>query len=171
MAKSNSADRKPETKRSKKANVPIKQEPEEVFNPETSNLVAHAKRELSLAGIDNADSDYGGAIATAVTELVTTFASQRHSGCSAQITIEILNRLLRYETLTPLTDNPGEWQSVSQHFNEPMWQNIRSPKHFSRDGGKTYYDVETNKRGRSMTAKEFEDAKKKASQEKPEATK
>lgn len=108
-----------------------------------SNLRIHARRELSLAGLDQPDSDYDGMLAAAVLELITTFADQGHSGYSASLLADLFGRLARYEPLTPLTYAPDEW-----HRHEglgpdggDLWQNVRDSRVFSVDGGVTHYDV------------------------------
>ena len=45
-----------------------------------------------------------------------------------------LNRLLRYENLAPLTDEPREWVQIG----DELWQSIRNRDAFSNNGGKTY---------------------------------
>ena len=125
-----------------------------------SPLIAHAKRELALAGIDKADSDYGGALATAALDLIRTFAGQRHSGASAEMVKQIFLQLASFEVLTPLTNSPEEWRSVSKEMGEPMWQNVRGPAYLSRDGGKTWFRADNAKvTGKSITPAEL-DAKK-----------
>jgi hypothetical protein len=95
-----------------------------------SQLVQHAIRELAL--VDN-DKEFNDCIINAVRE----FAKYGHSGGSAGVAIHILNDLLQYKNLSPLTDDPSEWMHVSD--NEPCWQSRRNPEAFSNDGGKTYY--------------------------------
>ena len=99
-----------------------------------SNLITHAKRELDLAGLFDKDSDYDGMLGKAALELVETFAGQGHSGLSAFAVIDITQRLLSYEPLTPLTSNSSEWNEVS----DGLWQSARKANAFSTDGGKTY---------------------------------
>lgn len=100
-----------------------------------SNLVDHAKRELALAGNDD---DFNQSIIKAV----KAFSSFGHSGGSASIAIPMLNDLLNYRNLTPLTDDPDEWMHVAEDvWGEAggIWQSRRNPEAFSRDGGKSYY--------------------------------
>ena len=107
-------------------------------------LVEHAAREMRLAGLYDEDGDYGGMMPAAVMKLIKVFASSGHSGFSAEMCLEIFNKLARYKTLTPITSNPDEWRDVSSlggQDGEPLWQNKRDSKLFSTDGGKTYWDV------------------------------
>lgn len=95
------------------------------------NLVEHAKRELALAGNDE---DFNNSIIKAV----EAFASYGHSGGSASVAVPMLNDLLQYKNLTPLTDHWDEWMEVEMG-DIPCWQSIRNPEAFSHDHGYTYY--------------------------------
>lgn len=101
----------------------------------------HAKRELAKAGLTGPDAEYGGMIAEAVLGLVEIFSRQGHSGFSAMKTLMIFERLAKFKVLTPLTDDPEEWQDVSAEAGRPSWQSRRQSSCFSDDGGKTYYDL------------------------------
>lgn len=100
-----------------------------------SNLVEHARRELELCGQTAEDPKY----AAPLVATVEAFTSYGHSGGSAMVAVEQLNRLLRYETLSPLTSSPAEWNDVSEMSGTPLWQSTRNPAAFSRDGGHTWY--------------------------------
>lgn len=110
-----------------------------------SNLVKHAEEELKLAGLFDKDSDYEGMLGDAVLELVRVFAKQGHSGFSAQQTLAIFNEVASYKPLTPIGKSKDEWVNVSDMSNEKMWQNKRRGTTFSRDGGKTWYDIDDPK--------------------------
>lgn len=103
--------------------------------PEGSNIARHAWDELNRAGLFTDDGDfYGGMTGRAVMDLVDVFVEQGHSGVSASIVIDILRRVLAFEPLGPLTDDPDEWMEVD----DGLWQSRRQPRAFSKDGGKTY---------------------------------
>jgi len=102
-------------------------------------LVEHAESELRLAGLFDEDSDYDGALGPAILEVVKTFSSYGHSGFSAMMSVAILEKLLRFEPLTPLTNNPQEWYLVAEEVGgKDLWQSRRNSEAFSNDGGKTY---------------------------------
>ena len=105
-----------------------------------SPLVAHARRELTLAGLLDKDYDYDGMLGEAALQLVETFAAQGHSGMSAFATVDLAQRLMSYEPLTPLTNDPAEWNHISDDMagRPDLWQSTRKPDAFSNDGGKTY---------------------------------
>ena len=111
-----------------------------------SNLEKHAEREMRLAGLYDKDADYGGMIPKNVIEVVTAFAAAGHSGESAAQTLSILERVLRFKTLTPITKDPVEWMEVGEDQShtpgKTLWQNRRDCSNFSNDGGKTYYNVD-----------------------------
>lgn len=96
-----------------------------------SNLVAHARRELELIG-EEPDVIKG------YVKVIQAFADMGHSGGSAMVAIPTIGRLLRFENLAPLTDDPDDWIEVG--FG--MWQNRRCSRMFSEDGGKSYTDVD-----------------------------
>jgi hypothetical protein len=97
-----------------------------------SNLVLHARRELRLIGEDQDVID-------GLSRVVQAFADMGHSGGSAHFAS--LDKLLRYQPLSDLTDDPGEW--IDRHADGttpvPLWQSDRNPEAFSTDAGKTYY--------------------------------
>lgn len=122
-----------------------------------SNLIAHAKREIELAGVGDADADYGGMIGKSVMELMEMFSQQGHSGQSAILTITMFAHLARYDVLTPLTDDPEEWMEITADMlteqdrieGKRLWQSRRKPSVFSRDGGKNWHDLESETKGKS----------------------
>lgn len=99
---------------------------------EDGNLVSHAKRELERL---NNDNDFNQSIIKAV----RAFSSYGHSGGSASVAIPLLNDLLQFKNLTPLTNNPEEWNDVSEMSGHSLWQSKRNPEAFSEDKGVTYY--------------------------------
>lgn len=115
-----------------------------------SNLETFAKEELERAGLFSKDSDYNGMVGHAVLKMVQEFSKEEgHSGFSAGMAIHIFEKLARWQNLTPITDNPKEWMDVSDYGGpDPpaMWQCKRNPALFSKDGGKTYYNIDENKR-------------------------
>lgn len=112
--------------------------------PEESNLVTHARRELQLLGEDEDVIEW-------YLDVVRQFAAFGHSGGSAAATIPVLTRLLQYQQLTELTADPQEWQHIAEAIagDASTWQSRRNPEAFSTDGGKTYYLLsETTRNGR-----------------------
>jgi hypothetical protein len=109
----------------------------------TGGLVDWAQHELELAGLFDKDSVYGGMLGSSILKLVKEFSKEGHSGCSAGISIDIINKLLKYQPLTPL-GNPtetGEYIicTYGDNRNPPVWQSTRDYSVFSEDSGKTWY--------------------------------
>lgn len=106
------------------------------------SLAEHAETEMRRAGLYDKGSDYEGMLAPAVMELVKVFASQGHSGNSAMTVLAIFDKVARFQTLGPLTSDPGEWFDHGDMAGERLWQNVRDGAAFSRDGGKTWYHLD-----------------------------
>lgn len=113
------------------------------------SLVEHAKRELELCGQTAEDPGYAASVVAAV----AAFASYGHSGGSASVAVEQLHRLLRQEALTPLTDDPEEWEDRTEVSGGPWWQNRRDSRAMSHDGGQTYWLVDDPRHGDSESGK------------------
>ena len=94
-------------------------------------LAEHVRHELELVGEEPEIVDW-------YVKVAETFSEFGHSGASAEYTLRVLEQVLRYKNLTPLTDDPAEWMDVSEYTEGPMWQNIRNSGAFSQNGGKTY---------------------------------
>lgn len=104
------------------------------------NLTEHAKRELALAGADDEEL-YGGMLSEAVVEMVEVFGKQGHSGMSAGIVTSLLEKLLRFEPLSPLRGTKDEWIEVeSADENGFLFQNNRCSHVFKDQNGA--YDID-----------------------------
>lgn len=100
-----------------------------------SNLVAHAKRELELLGEEPSTIE-------GLLKVIQAFADMGHSGSSAAHFTPIINSLLQFRNLKPLTDDPDEWMYHGEDVwgeEGGVWQSNRRSDAFSKDGGKTYY--------------------------------
>jgi len=97
-----------------------------------SNLVEHARTELELIG-EEPETIEG------YLKVIQAFADMGHSGGSASVAIPVVNELLQFHNLKPLTDGPDEWNNVSEQSGYEMWQNRRNSEAFSHDGGTTYW--------------------------------
>lgn len=108
-----------------------------------SNLYTHAEFELERIGMLDSRDLYEGMLGRGVLDLIQVFSEQGHSGFSGWATIDLFKRLANFEALTAVSDDPDEWEDRSGYSNEnPLWQNKRNSKIFSRDCGKTYYDID-----------------------------
>ena len=94
-----------------------------------------------------------------IMEIFEIFRSQQHSGFSASYIIELLDRLLRYIPVSPLTGEDDEWNKV-EYTDDICYQNKRCPsvfkdssgkaynvegRAFSEDGGRTYFTSKDSK--------------------------
>lgn len=114
-------------------------------------LLRHAEKELDLLGMteDNAD-EMDIAMRNHILHMVEEFSNEGHSGFSASFAIAILEKLLRYEPITPLTGDDSEWMEVG----DGIYQNNRCSHVFKENGqaydinGIIFYDVLTNENGK-----------------------
>lgn len=116
----------------------------------------YAEREMELAWPDCDEMQE--LMKKDILEIVDVFSAQGHSGVSAPYAINVLNRLLRYRPLTPLTGEDDEWEesaflsdeekTVEQNkrFSSVFRENYDNStahdihgKIFSDDGGETWY--------------------------------
>jgi hypothetical protein len=109
--------------------------------PQESPLVTYAREELERAGLFDPDSNYGGMLGPAALDIVKVFASQGHSGTSAEIVTQLAVRLMRFQPLSPLTFDADEWIDHTEK-GMPLWQNRRKSTVFSDDNGLSWYDLD-----------------------------
>lgn len=100
-------------------------------NPTDSNLVRHAITELDRIGETSYEEP---SMRKAVLDIIRTFAEQGHSGSSAAWCVAVVEKLMRFQPLSPITNDPAEWMEVT----DDLWQCVRDGECFSTDGGKTY---------------------------------
>ena len=106
-----------------------------------SNLVRFAEDELSRIGMGVDAEDVNKWMHDNIIEVIRAFSGGGHSGSSAAYAIGIIEKLLQFKPLSPLTYEPDEWTDVSEMSGTPMWQNKRDGEVFSTDGGKTHYSL------------------------------
>lgn len=94
--------------------------------------ISFAKSELARIRSSEPD-EMQDAIEKHVLKMVRAFSDEGHSGSSASYTIGILEKVLRFEPLTPLTGDDDEWNEVGEGY----WQNRRC-SHIFRDDTGTY---------------------------------
>ena len=100
------------------------------------NLKEWAENELDLIGLDESD-EYNGMMRKHILHMVDEFAKEGHSGMSANYAINALNKLLRWEPISPLTGEDWEWQEVGLDGDNGgmLYQNVRCPRVFKNDNG------------------------------------
>jgi hypothetical protein len=118
---------------------------------EESNHVKWAIDELKYAKLLDNDDDpelekefieYNKMVAESVISVLKEFSKAGHSGFSSSMAIELLNKLLKYQNLTPLTDNPEEWMDIADMMDgNIMYQSRRNPACFT-ENMKQYYNID-----------------------------
>jgi hypothetical protein len=110
-----------------------------------SNLVDHARRELTAIGMPPGPEDgmspgdrYNTAAANAIMELIEVFSKQGHSGFSANYVIQAFSKVAAFEPLAPVKGTDDEWVEVG----ESMFQNARCAHVFKDTDGRAY-DIES----------------------------
>ena len=105
----------------------------------SSALYEYAKKELERIekGCEDEESlSMQQAIDKNILELINVFSNQHHSGFTAAYVIDILQRLLNYKPLTPLTGEDDEWEDVTSYgYDTPTFQNKRCSAVFKDDKG------------------------------------
>ena len=101
------------------------------------HLTDYARRELEIIGEEPEIIDK-------LVSMIDIFASMGHSGTSAMHFAFVVRKLLSYEPLSELTDDPSEWNHIDSETAgcDDLWQSTRCPSAFSRNGGKTYYRID-----------------------------
>lgn len=101
-------------------------------------MLDYAKEELRRIRSTDEPDEMQDMMDAHILRMVQTFADEGHSGFSAAYAVNILQKLLRFEPLTPLTGDPDEWNQVG----EGMWQNRRCSHVFKDAEDGEAYDIE-----------------------------
>lgn len=119
-------------------------------------IVAYAERELDIIGMTD-DGDMNGMMRKHILHMCNEFAKEGHSGFSASYAIQCLEKILRYEPLSPLTGEDSEWNEIAKEMTSgnrgTMYQNNRCSRVFKDDDGaydidgKVFYSWYTNDAG------------------------
>lgn len=80
------------------------------------SLLDHAKKEFRAAGWTDDNGEFKDnmqeMMCKQILEIIELFSSHGHSGFSANYAINMLNKLLRFEPLVPLTGERWEWNEI-----------------------------------------------------------
>ena len=104
-----------------------------------SNMTTHAERELDIIGMKD-EEGMNGMMRKHILHMIEEFAAEGHSGFSASYAIQCLEKLLRFEPLSPLMGTDDEWTDVAEYNGSPMWQNKRCSRVFKDETGA--YDID-----------------------------
>ena len=107
-------------------------------------LLEHAKIELALINKDPTD-EMQKKMEDDILEIVEVFSKQGHSGFSASYAIHILEKVLRFQPISPLTGQDSEWNDVSEFSGMEtgtFFQNNRCSRVFKDITTNEVYDIE-----------------------------
>jgi len=101
------------------------------------SLRHHAERELDLIGMAKDGDEMNVAMRNHILHMVDEFADEGHSGSSASYALGLLEKLLAFEPLSPLTGDEHEWNEVGAD----LFQNNRCSHIFKDSKGGRAYDI------------------------------
>jgi hypothetical protein len=104
------------------------------------SLLHHAKRELDIIGMTESTDSMDKSMRDHILHMIEEFSKEGHSGFSASYAISCLQKLLRFEPLSPLTGEDSEWCNVSEASGYTLYQNNRCSRIFKDDKG--CYDID-----------------------------
>lgn len=113
------------------------------FKNYQSGLAKRAYTELCLIGMLN--GEYNSEMSKCILDLCELFGTQGHSGFTASYAIELFTKLAQNKALSPLTNNPAEWEDMSSYSDDKpgtLYQNKRDCTVFSYDQLKTWKSVD-----------------------------
>lgn len=122
-------------------------------------LVEHAAYELTKAGMANNADPEARQVATNTIALVRRVEKMNMTEKQANYVIEAFSILTQFLPLTPITDDPEEWDKfeidrknvdTQEVEKKEVWQSRRATSIFSEDKGKTFIDQRTGKVGESV---------------------
>jgi len=102
------------------------------------SLLEYAKDELDRIGMTADGDGFNVKMRNHILHMVEEFAKEGHSGFSAKYAILCLDKLLKYEPLSPLTGEDDEWEYVGDRGDNPAYQNKRCSRVFKNTDGKVY---------------------------------
>lgn len=128
------------------------------------NLLDHAEYELKRAGFTDSPNPDNQKIARDVLALIRRFRKQDHGQYTGPKVLEFFDTLGWFLPLTPITDNPEEWEqfdvttkntTTGEEETSSHWQCKRAPSIISEDGGKTFTDMRTGNTSESLKHEEW----------------
>lgn len=100
------------------------------------SLLDYAKRELEQISKD--EDGMQEMMNKDILEIVEKFSEQGHSGFSASYALSVLERILRFKPISPLTGEDDEWNECSR---DGVFQNNRCSSVFKQKDG-TFEDID-----------------------------
>lgn len=108
----------------------------------TSDICKYAIRELNIAGFNDKSNEFNTVMYNRVIEAIAVFANHGNSDYSARIETNLVNKLCKFEIISPLTFKDDEWNEIDKN----IYQNNRCSHIFKMSSGRIY-DIQayTNK--------------------------
>lgn len=101
------------------------------------SFIGFAESELDRIGMTaDSEDEMNVAMREHILRMVQAFADEGHSGFSANYAVNCLEKLLRYQPLSPLTGEDDEWTEVG----DGVYQNKRCGRVFKENG--EAYDID-----------------------------
>jgi len=123
------------------------------------SILDYAKSELDLVGMTEDSGEYNVAMRDHILHMIEEFSKEGHSGFSASYAVSCLEKLLRWQPLSPLTGEDSEWNDQSDsNGGKTMYQNNRCSRVFKDEtgswdiDGKVFYEWHTNEEGETYKA-------------------
>lgn len=103
------------------------------------SLLTYAEQELVRIGMTaDSDDEMNKAMRDHIIHMVDEFSKEGHSGFSASYALGLLEKLLKWEPLSPLTGEDDEWMFVGDMGDDPVYQNVRCSRVFKGKDGRCY---------------------------------
>jgi hypothetical protein len=107
-----------------------------------SNMIHFAEKEMNIIGLTE-DDEMNGMMRKHILHMVKEFADEGHSGFSAPYALSILQKVLAYKPLSPLTGEDSEWNDVADHGRgDFLFQNNRYSAVFKEGKDGEAYDID-----------------------------
>lgn len=105
------------------------------------SFIQFAESELDRIGMTaDSEDEMNLAMRDHILRMVTAFSDEGHSGFSANYAANCLEKLLRYEPLSPLTGDDDEWTKLD-YDDDTTYQNKRC-SHVFKDANGNAYDID-----------------------------
>ena len=105
-------------------------------------MVEFAKKEMDIIRLTE-DDEMNGEMRKHILHMVEEFADEDHSGFSASYALSILQKVLAYKPLSPLTGEDSEWNYVVESgFGDSFYQNNRHGSVFKEGKDEEAYDID-----------------------------
>jgi hypothetical protein len=102
-------------------------------------LITYAEQELDRIGMTaDSDDEMNRAMREHLLHMVEEFSKEGHSGFSASYALGCLEKLLKFEPLSPLTGEDDEWNYIGDLGDDPVYQNVRCSRVFKGKDGRCW---------------------------------